>query len=208
METAHAEIKGNMKKSDDQSQDPGTDYNGSIVVEEPRAIVHLRPSDLRRDMNVITLICFGFSLSSSWAALSLSSLIAIVQGGTVTLLYGSVVVAVPYLCTGLSLAELISVYPTAGGQYHFASIVAPPRWSKLLSYISGVASLCAWFSIMAGTYLITTEVVLALVLQYHPSFEPQPWHYFMIFQATNIVATFYNVYLVKKSPGIYNIACQ
>lgn len=29
-----------------------------------------------------------------------------------------------------TLAELASVYPTAGGQYHWTSILAPAKWSR------------------------------------------------------------------------------
>ncbi|KAJ5812682.1 hypothetical protein N7474_008983 [Penicillium riverlandense] len=206
MVMAAAETKGSMKTVGDKTLDTGPDDNSIIVVEEPQVVVHLQSSDLRCDMNVISLICFGFSLSSSWAALSLSSVIAIIQGGTVTLLYGTIVVALPYLCTGLTLAELISVYPTAGGQYHFAYILAPARWRKSLSYISGLASLCAWFSISAGTFLITAEIIIALVIQFHPDYVPQGWHYFLLYETFNIFATVYNICLVKKYPRIYNVA--
>ncbi|KLU86863.1 hypothetical protein MAPG_05871 [Magnaporthiopsis poae ATCC 64411] len=168
--------------------------------------VNLPTSELRRDLNVRTLIGFGFSLSSSWLALSLSSIIAIAQGGTVTLLYGTLVVALPYVCTGLTLAELISVYPTAGGQYHFTSILAPPGWANGLSYISGTSALFSWFAVYAGTLLIIANILFAMVIQYDLSFVPQPWHYFLIYQVINVLTTIYNVYLVKKSLKIYDIS--
>lgn len=189
-------------------EQPKDESSSSIHVGETKNVVKLQSSDIRRDLNVITLICFGFSLCSSWLALSLSSIIAIVQGGTVTLLYGTFVVALPYICTGLTLAELISVYPTAGGQYHFTSILAPKRWSKSLSYISGTAALFSWFSMAAGTFLITANIILSVVIQYSPTYVPHAWHYFILYEAVNILATAYNIFLVKRTSKIYDFACE
>lgn len=42
--------------------------------------------------------------------------LTIAQGGAVTLIYGVVVVFIMVGCSGLTMAELSSVYPTAGGQ--------------------------------------------------------------------------------------------
>lgn len=171
-------------------------------------VVILPSSDLRRDLSVFTLIGFGFSLSSSWLALSLSSIIAIAQGGTATLIYGTLLVAVPYVCTGLTLAELISIYPTAGGQYHFTSILAPRGWANVLSYMSGTAALFSWYAVFAGTLLITANILFALVIQNDLSFVPHPWHYFLVYEALNVLTAIYNIYLVKRSAKIYDLCCK
>ena len=42
--------------------------------------------------------------------------LTIAQGGAVTLIYGVIVVFIMVGCSGLTMAELASVYPTAGGQ--------------------------------------------------------------------------------------------
>lgn len=209
MSKATTDDKAMMKARDIPFHDIGIeDGSSGIVVEETKVITVIPSADLRRNMNVLTLIAFGFSNSSSWVALGLSAIIAIVQGGTTTLLYGTFLVSVAYACTGLTLAELVSVYPTAGGQYHFTSILAPKRVSKPLSYISGVVSLCAWFSTTAGTFLITAVVILALVIQFDPSYVPQRWHYFILYEVLNVLSVLYNIYIVKKSPRIFDVACK
>lgn len=38
----------------------------------------------------------------------------------------------------LSLAEMASMAPTAGGQYHWVSEFAPREYQKILSYLSGM----------------------------------------------------------------------
>lgn len=50
-----------------------------------------------------------------------------------TLLYGQILI---FILVGLgstaTLAELTSVYPTAGGQYHWTSILAPKSTNRAL----------------------------------------------------------------------------
>ena len=50
-----------------------------------------------------------------------------------TLLYGQILI---FILIGLgstaTLAELTSVYPTAGGQYHWTSILAPKSTNRAL----------------------------------------------------------------------------
>ena len=36
-----------------------------------------------------------------------------------------------------TLAELVSMAPTSGGQYHWVSMLAPARYQKFLGYITG-----------------------------------------------------------------------
>lgn len=44
-----------------------------------------------------------------------------------------------------SFAEICSAFPVAGGQYSWVAILAPPRYSRPLSYC------CGWF-ILIGPY--------------------------------------------------------
>jgi choline transport protein len=44
--------------------------------------------------------------------------LSIASGGSVTLIYGILIIFVLVGSSAASLAEIASVYPTAGGQYH------------------------------------------------------------------------------------------
>ncbi len=48
----------------------------------------------------------------------------------------------------LSLAEMASMAPTSGGQYHWVSEFAPPKYQKILSYLSG--ELCSGLALSLG----------------------------------------------------------
>jgi amino acid transporter len=44
----------------------------------------------------------------------------------------------------LSLAEMSSMAPSAGGQYHWISEFAPSKFQKLLSYLVGWLTVLGW----------------------------------------------------------------
>lgn len=66
------------------------------------------------------------------------------------LLYGTVV---------LSLAEISSMSPTAGGQYHWVSEFAPAGWQKGMSYAAGWMSSLGWIASLAGGTYACADLV-------------------------------------------------
>jgi choline transport protein len=91
-------------------------------------------------MSGLETISAGWVMCNSWAGIAATFALAIAQGGPVTLIYGPIIMFVLVGACALTLAELASVYPTAGGQYHWTSILAPKGWSRgLVSFqVSGL----------------------------------------------------------------------
>lgn len=81
-------------------------------------------------MSGLETISAGWIICNSWAGLAATVALAIAQGGPATLIYGPIIIFVLVGACAASLAELASVYPTAGGQYHWVSILAPKKWSR------------------------------------------------------------------------------
>lgn len=162
---------------------------------------------MKRKFSILSIIAVGYNISNSWVAIAASFAIAIKSGGTVTLLYGIIAVTIAMLCTGLTLAELASVYPTAGGQYHFTSILSPSRWARGLSYFSGLAAVFAWITLVASICISTTQILMAIVVRWNPGYEPQTWHYFLVYQGFNAGMVLYNIFLTNRTLWIYNFGC-
>ena len=59
------------------------------------------------------------------------------NGGSAGLLYGYIFVWAGTLSTFTSIAELASIAPTSGGQYHWVSMLAPASARKFMSYLTG-----------------------------------------------------------------------
>lgn len=85
-----------------------------------------------RSLGTFQIICGGWNICNSWAGIVGTLAIGISEGGTVLLLYGIILIAVFGGCFTSTLAELASVYPTAGGQYHWTSILSPKKYSRAL----------------------------------------------------------------------------
>lgn len=176
--------------------------NEDVIVSESEEI------QMKRNFGLLRLIALGFNTSDSWVAVGSSIPLAIAAGGTVSLLYGIIVVSFTMLCTGFSLAELASIYPTAGGQYHLTSILAPKRRSRGLSYVCGLTAVLSWIAIAASVSLIITEFTFSLVISYNPAVEVKPWQYFLLYQAAHVVVVLYNLFMIQKTAWIYDFTCM
>ena len=125
-----------------------------------------------------------------------------------TLIYGILLTTVIYLGIAILLAELASVYPTAGGQYHFTSILAPEHSSRVFSYACGFITTFCWIGTGAGVLIITAYQIRALVDYYSPDALDHPWQVFLIYQALAVVILLYNIFLIKSLPVTHTIGCK
>lgn len=86
----------------------------------------------KKHVGAFAILCVGFNICNSWVGLAATMVIGIEQGGTVTVLYGMLLVVFSMGCSAATMAELASVYPTAGGPYHWTSVLAPEKSSRIL----------------------------------------------------------------------------
>ncbi|RMZ37662.1 hypothetical protein CA14_004545 [Aspergillus flavus] len=63
----------------------------------------------------------------SWTALSASLSISLTSGGSTSVIWGLATAGVCNFCIAASLAEFLSAYPTAGGQYHWVAGKYTPK---------------------------------------------------------------------------------
>ncbi|GKT48205.1 choline transport protein [Colletotrichum spaethianum] len=103
------------------------------------------------------------------------------------------------------MAEIASVYPTAGGQYHWTSILAPRRLSRGLSYCCGSINFLGWIANGAGFIIQMPVIILSLAAYLDQTYMPETWHIFLIFQAFNVVFTAYNIFLMKRTAWIHDV---
>lgn len=98
--------------------------------------------------------CNANSLSApivvAWEFVLLVSPFGLVDGGTPAVFWGLLLSPVVMLPVYASLAEVASMSPTAGGQYHWVSELAPPTVQKGLSYITGWFVALGWLTFLCG----------------------------------------------------------
>ena len=83
-----------------------------------------------RDLGLLAIVAIGWNICNSWAAIAATLAISVASGGPVTLIYGIIIIFIFGGACALSMAEIASVHPTAGGQYHWTSILAPEAASR------------------------------------------------------------------------------
>ncbi|KAJ5890347.1 uncharacterized protein N7473_006575 [Penicillium subrubescens] len=107
--------------------------------------------ELARNRSIwqVTFMCF--ILSSVPYGLSTTLYYPLVAGGPANIIWGWVVVSFLILCVAISLAEITSVYPTAGGVYYQTFVLSPLWCRRVASWI------CGW-SYVAGNITITLAV--------------------------------------------------
>ncbi|PIG82794.1 choline transport protein [Aspergillus arachidicola] len=111
--------------------------------------------DMQRNFSVMSLLGVAFSLANSWFGISASLITGINSGGTVLTIYGIPWIAFVSTCVGVTLSELASAMPNAGGQYFWASELSPKRYAAFASYLTGWL---AW----AGAMFTCASVALSL----------------------------------------------
>lgn len=121
-----------------------------------------------------------------------SLITGISSGGTVLLVYGLIWISFISLCVGTSLSELASAMPNAGGQYFWASQLAPRKFARFASYFTG------WFG-YAGAIFACASVALSLAQGVvgmwklgHPDFVIEPWHVVVVYQLINFFCYLFN----------------
>lgn len=111
--------------------------------------------EMKRGFSIISILAVGFSLTNSWFGVSAAMVTGIKSGGPVLLIYGIIMIALISIGVGVSLSELASAMPNAGGQYFWANELAPPKYARLASYITG------WFA-YAGAVFTSASVSLSM----------------------------------------------
>lgn len=111
--------------------------------------------DMKRNFSVWSVLGVGFSLTNSWFGISAALVTGINSGGPILIIYGIILIALISTCVGISLSELASALPNAGGQYFWANELAPKKYANFASYLTG------WFA-WAGSIFTSGSVAYAV----------------------------------------------
>ncbi|OAX83240.1 hypothetical protein ACJ72_02400 [Emergomyces africanus] len=111
--------------------------------------------DMKRKFSLLSLLGVGFSLTNSWFGMSASLITGISSGGPLLVMYGIPWIAFISSCVAITLSELTSSMPNAGGQYFWANELASPKYANFASYLTG------WFA-WTGSIFTSASVALGL----------------------------------------------
>ncbi|KAI1818191.1 amino acid transporter [Poronia punctata] len=161
---------------------------------------------LKRQYGLWGIIGIALTVDNAWAALGSSISVSIRNGGPPGLIYGLIVALFWYSFIGLSLAELASSVPTAGGVYHWATIAGGPRWGRMLGFFTGWLNFYGWMFDLASLMQITANIAVQLYATYRQdAYTPQAWHVYITYIVLLWLSTLFVIFANRLVPYTQNL---
>ncbi|KAJ5707298.1 amino acid transporter [Penicillium malachiteum] len=117
------------------------------------------------------------------------------SGGPAGLVYGFIAVWMAFTSIFTALGELASMIPSAGGQYHWTSILAPKSWTRFFSHITGCICIIAWTAGSTGTIYTAGSIFQSTFAINHPNYDPKGWHVTLIMWGLLLICSIFSMWL-------------
>lgn len=163
-------------------------------------------AELERNFSPLAMLGLAFAILNSWTALSASLSLALPSGGPTSVIWGLVAAGICNLCLAASLAEFLSAYPTAGGQYHWVAVIAWKRWVPILSWITGWINVAGWVALVCSGGLLASQIIVGIISFMDDTYEAKAWHQFLMYIGYTLVAFLINAFLTRTLPIITKTA--
>lgn len=153
----------------------------------------------------MSTLSFTSLIMATWEFVLISNLYGLIDGGLAGLFWSYVWTAIGFGFVIASLAEMASMAPTSGGQYHWVSEFAPPQHQKFLSYIVGWMSTLSWQAGTASGSFLTGTIIQGMITINNPDYVPQNWHGTLLIFSMVIVLYVFNTWAAEWLPDFQNI---
>ncbi|KAI6914489.1 amino acid transporter [Hortaea werneckii] len=159
-----------------------------------------RKQEFRRNFHSWAVVGLSSVIMATWVALLGSASFSLIDGGYAGTVYTYIAVWLLTIPVTLSLAEMASMAPTSGGQYHWTSEFAPPGSQRFLSYIVGWLSSLGWQAAIATTAYGAGNVILQMGAISYPSYVPTKWHATLMTMGVTLLSVFFNTLGARHLP--------
>lgn len=170
-----------------------------------------RQTGVKRIFRKYQIFFFALSYMSSWEAI-IGNLTAILyNGGPQCLVWGGVIAIAGALAQSASLAEMASMLPIAGAQYHWTAHLARSKHARFITWLQGWTTWFAWISLVTGSANFTAYIIQGIAIMNNPSYVPQRWHTTLLIIALLLFQSLMNLYtwrlipLVEVAAGVLHI---
>ncbi|TIA72400.1 hypothetical protein E3P91_02023 [Wallemia ichthyophaga] len=154
--------------------------------------------EMPKHRSLASILFLAVAIAAIPYGLSTTILYPLTNGGSSAVIWGWVMMAVITQCVAVSLAEICSRYPVAGGAYYWSYMLSPPRYAKLNSYICGWVYLVGNWTVTLAVNFGTTQLFLGGLNLLYPDFVANQWQTVLTFWALSIVTT-----VISCVPGKY-----
>ncbi|KAI6812114.1 GABA permease-like protein [Hortaea werneckii] len=161
-----------------------------------------KKQEFERNFSFWSALGFVSVYMATWEFVLVSLSVGFANGGFAGLFWCFLTTVVCYSTIVASLAEMASMAPTSGGQYHWVSEFAPPEYQRILSYASGWMSTLGWLASVAGSNFVLTTQIEAMVEITRPEFVFENWQYVLLMVAFVVITILFNTWGAKALPAL------
>jgi amino acid transporter len=161
--------------------------------------------ELIRNFRPLSALAFTALLQATWEFLLIANTQVLVCGGLAGFFWTYIWTFIGFGIVMTSLAEMASMCPTSGGQYHWVSEFAPPEYQKGLSYLTGWMSTLSWQAGTASGSFLTGTIIQALIQINNPDYDPTAWQGTLLVFAMVLVLWVANTWGARDLPLIQNV---
>ncbi|OBT54375.1 hypothetical protein VE04_04560 [Pseudogymnoascus sp. 24MN13] len=140
---------------------------------------------LKRNFGILSILGFSCTILGTWESL--------LAGGSGGAIYAFIFGWVGTCASFMVLAELASMAPTSGGQYHWAAMLAPPKHMKFISFITGWFTVLGWQCAFAAVAFLTGSMIQGAIILGNDLYHAMPWHSMLICWASLSFALIINL---------------
>ncbi|RKL02447.1 hypothetical protein BFJ68_g12004 [Fusarium oxysporum] len=138
--------------------------------------------ELRRQYSLFSLCALCVCLMATWEALSSVVATALITGGAPCLFYN------------YSLGEIASIYPTAGGQYHWVAALAPASIRSTASWVTGWVSIGGQVVLTSSAAFAAGLQMQALIIVNNETYVPERWQGMLFYWLVLVYALALNIW--------------
>ncbi|KAL0930521.1 amino acid transporter [Colletotrichum truncatum] len=172
----------------------------NIISDEDRLAQLGHTQELNRQFSLPTLGALCLCLMATWEALSTVIAQALLSGGAPCLFYNYILSFSCSVCIAASLGEIASIYPTAGGQYHWVAVLCPPRSRSLAAFTTGWISVGGLMVFCASAAFAAGLQAQSLIILNNDSYIPQRWQGMLFYWAILLYSAALNIWGSRLLP--------
>ncbi|OJD18037.1 hypothetical protein AJ78_01929 [Emergomyces pasteurianus Ep9510] len=161
--------------------------------------------ELIRSYRPLSALSFALILQATWEFMLMSNTEGLTNGGLAGLLWSYIWTFIGFGFVIFSLAEMASMAPISGGQYHWVSEFASEKHQKFLSYLTGWLSVLAWQAGAASGSFLTGNVIQGLLTVNKPDYVATNWRGTLLVFAMVTLIYVFNIWVAQGLPMIQNM---
>ncbi|KAF2860049.1 amino acid transporter [Piedraia hortae CBS 480.64] len=162
--------------------------------------------ELRRNFSFLPILGFISLMQGAWEGLLVSNYPGLLNGGRAGLFWCTIAVWILTIGVSASMAEMASMAPTAGGQYHWVSEFSPTSLQQPISYLVGSFGVLSWIASIPAICIQTATLVQGMVLITYPDTNiQQNWQVSLMSFAVIILTVCFNVFFAQHLPHVEGV---